>query len=424
MVPAALLITLLALFAIGIPIAWSLGLASLVTLVAFTEVPLTVVPQRLFTGTDSFTLIAIPFFLLAGALMEEAGISERLIELAEAFVGHIRGGLGSVSVGGSMLFSAVSGSGIATTAAMGKIMIPSMLRRGYGADYAVSIQAASGAMGIIIPPSIVMIIYSVISGASVASLFVGGVIPGILMALALLITGYIFAVRRKYPVENRVKVSAILGRFLRAVPALLMPIIIIGGILTSVVTATESAVLAVVYTLGYGVVARRLNLKRVFKTLYDTAISTGMIMLIVATASLFAWVITAEGLPQALARLLSGVAEEPWLILTILVIILFFAGMFLDTSAALIVLIPVMLPIVQAAGIDLVHFGVVAILTLAVGLATPPVGLNLFVAADIAKIDVLAATRTMVPFIIALMLVVAAIAFIPSLVLWLPSVLG
>lgn len=424
MVPAILIAVLLLLFAIGLPIAWSLGLASLVTLVAFTGVPLTVLPQRLFTGTDSFTLIAIPFFLLAGALMEEAGISERLIKLAQAFVGHIRGGLGGVSVGGSMLFSAVSGSGIAATAAMGKIMIPAMLKRGYGKDYAVSVQATAGAMGIIIPPSIVMILYSVISGASVGALFIGGVIPGVLMAASLLVTGYVIAIRRRYPVEERVPAAKIPVRLLHAIPALLMPVIILGGILASIVTATESAVLAVVYALIYGLITKRINVKRLFKTLYDTALSTGMIMLIVANASLFAWVITAERLPQALSQMLSGLSEKPFLILAVLVLILFVAGMFLDTSAALIVLIPVMLPIVQATGIDLVHFGVIAVLTLAIGLATPPVGLNLFVAADIAKVDVLSATRTLIPFIVALLLVVVAISLVPQLVLWLPGLFG
>lgn len=421
-----LVVLLLLLFAVGVPVSWSLGISSLVTLWMFTDIPLTVVPQRLFTGSDSFTLIAIPFFLLAGELMERSGISDKLILFAESIIGHIRGGLGGVAVGGSMMFSAVSGSGIATTAAMGKITIPAMIKRGYDPQFAVAIQASSGAMGIIIPPSIIMILYSVIAGpsASVADMFMGGVVPGALFGLVLLITGYVMSRKRNYPTEDRVPVRRVPLRALQAVPALLMPAIIIGGILLGIATATESAVLAVAYAVILGLVTRRLTIRGFLESLYSAGIATGMIMLIAASANVFAWIITSEGLPNMLASELSGLADNPVMVLVACVIILLIVGMFLDSAAALIIVVPVMTPLVLMSGIDPVHFGVVAVVTLAIGLATPPVGLNIFVAAPIAGIDYLSALRDIWPFIGSMLLALLALMFIPELVTWLPDLLG
>lgn len=412
---------LLTLFAINVPIAWGLGIAALFTLVVFADIPLIVIPQRMFTGTDSFTLIAIPFFLLAGELMEKVGISERLIGLARAVVGHLRGGLGNVAVGSSMMFSAVSGSGIAATAAMGKINIPAMTRRGYDPAFAVAIQATSGAMGIIIPPSIIMVLYSVISGASVANLFIGGIIPGFLMGFGLMVTGYLLSRRRGYPTEGRVPIGQLPLRFLQALPALLMPAIILAGILLGIVTATESAVVAVVYALLVGLINRQLTWSKVTEALHGTALATSMIMIIVATASVFAWVITSEGLPGLLARQLAGLANNSLLVFVVCVVILLVFGMFLDTSAALIILVPVMLPLVQIAGINLVHFGVTAVVALAIGLATPPVGLNLFVAASIGKLDIVDASKLILPFVLVLIGVLFLLVLVPGFVLWLPS---
>lgn len=416
-----LVIVLFALFALSAPIAWALGLSSLVTLMFFTGVPLTVVPQRLFTGVDTFALVAIPFFLLAGELMERAGITERLIELAESIVGHIRGGLGGVSVVSSMLFSAVSGSGIAATAAMGKMTIPAMKARGYDPHYAASIQATSGAMGIIIPPSIVMILYSVISQASVADLFLGGVLPGVLMALALLIVGYIIARVKKFPTVERRPLGELPLRTLRAVPALLMPVIILAGIMTGLVTATESAVLAVAYSVLYGVLNRRLTLAAAYDALLQAAKATAVILLIVANAGVFAWVVTAERLPQLVSTSLSGIADNPLVVLLLCAAILFVAGMFLDTTAALIILVPVMMPLVISSGVNPVHFGVMAVLTLAIGLTTPPVGINLFVATGIAKVDIARTSVVLIPFVLGLIAVLLVQIFFPSLTLVLPG---
>lgn len=414
-------IVLFLLFLLNVPIAWSLGISATVALVLFSEVPLTVIPQRLFTGTDSFTLIAIPFFLLAGELMAKAGISDKLIAFAESLVGHIRGGLGGVAVGSTMMFSAVSGSGIAATAAMGKITIPAMLKRGYSAPYAVAIQSTSGAMGIIVPPSIVMIVYSVIANVSVADLFMGGIIPGFLMGLSLITVGYVVSRRRNYQVEPRVPASRIPIRFLQSVPALLMPAIILAGILLGIVTATESAVLAVIYAVIVGLLNRKLSWDGMIEALRSTVLSSAMIMLIVANASVFAWVVTSERLPQILAGQLQGVVTTPLTLLLIFGVVLLIVGMFLDTAAALIIMAPVMLPLAQIAGVDPVHFGVFVVVALAIGLATPPVGLNVFVAASIAKVDVATASRDLIPFVGALVAVLAIIGLVPETVLWLPG---
>lgn len=423
---AVLVVLLVLLFAVGVPVSWALGISSVATLWMFTDVPLTVIPQRLFTGADSFTLIAIPFFLLAGELMAKAGIADNLIRFAESIIGHIKGGLGGVAVGGSMMFSAVSGSGIATTAAMGKITIPAMIKRGYDPQFAVAVQASSGAMGIIIPPSIIMILYSVIAGpsASVSDMFIGGVIPGILFALVLLVTGYVMSRKRNYSTQDRVPVRYVPLRALQAVPALLMPAIIIGGILLGIATATESAVLAVTYAVILGLITRRLTIRGFLESLYNAGMATGMIMLIAASANVFAWIITSEGLPNMLASELSGLADNPVMVMVACVIILLIAGMFLDSAAALIIVVPVMTPLVLMSGLDPVHFGVVAVATLAIGLATPPVGLNIFVAAPIAGIDYLSALRDMWWFVGSMLLALLALMFFPELVTWLPELLA
>lgn len=421
---ALMLAALTALFILNVPIAWALGIVSLVTLLAFTDIPLLVVPQRMFTGTDSFTLIAIPFFLLAGALMERSGISDKLIALAQGVVGHIRGGLGGISVGSSMLFSSVSGSGVATTSAIGRITIPAMMERGYHASYATCIQASAGAMGVIIPPSIVMILYSVITGASVADLFLGGILPGVLIGGLLMVAGYLVARRRGYSTEARMPVGSLVRTLITSVPALLMPVIILGGILLGIVTPTEAAVLAVVYAFVVGILSRRLRLNDLPDVLFDVALTSSMIMLLVANASAFAWVVTSQQLPQQLSSFLGSVSTNPLFIIAVCVLLLLVAGMFLDTTAALIILIPVMFPIVNVVGIDPVHFGVVAVVALAIGLATPPVGLNLFVAAGIAKIDILQAASGLIPFLISMLVALILLILFPQLSTWLPAVLN
>lgn len=424
MISLFMFLFLLALFLINVPISFALGIAGLFALVLIGDIPLVVLPQRMFTGTDSFSLLAIPFFLLAGSLMERGGISERIIGFSSALVGHITGGLGLISVLGSMFFAGISGSAAADTAAMGKITIPEMIKRGYSKSYATAIQATAGAIGIIIPPSIVMILYSVISGASVGQLFMGGIIPGILIGFSLMLTGYIIAKRRNYPTEQKADFKSIGRSFLESFPALLMPVIILCGILFGIFTATESAVAAVVYGLIIGFfVYKQIKLKDLPHIIYDVALTSGMIMFLVANANVFAWVFTSQQVPLKVAALLSGLTDDPFIILLLIIVVLLFAGTFLDTSAALIILTPVFIPIVKAAGIDLVHFGLITTIALAIGMATPPVGLNLFITAGIAKIGLTEASKGLLPFLAAMIIMLVLIALFPVLVTFLPSLI-
>ena len=419
-----LLIILVVLFLLRVPIAFALGISALTALVLFTPVPLEVIAQRMFTGTDSFTLIAVPLFLLAGVLMEYAGVSEKLIALAQAFTGHIRGALGGVTVGASMFFAGISGSGIAETAALGRITIPAMIKRGYHASYAVAIQATAAALGIIIPPSIIMILFSVITGASVAALFIGGIIPGVLFGLALMATGFVIAAHRKYPTEPRSSAGSIGKSLIGAIPAMAMPVIILGGILSGIVTATESAVLAVIYGLILGLVTKKIKIRALPEILMETGMISAMVMLIVANANVFAWVITSQGFPIALAKALGNVSQDPIIALLICTAIYLVAGMFLDTSAALIILVPVLLPFVSLAGVDMVQFGIISVVALAIGLATPPVGINLFIGAGIAKIGIPEAAKGLWPFLLAMLAVLLLLILFPPLVTFLPSLIG
>jgi C4-dicarboxylate transporter DctM subunit len=415
---------LLVLFLINVPIALALGMAGLFALVLIGNIPLLVLPQRMFTGTDSFSLLAIPFFLLAGSLMERGGISERIIGFSSTLVGHITGGLGLISVLGSMFFAGISGSAAADTAAMGKITIPEMIKRGYAKSYATAIQATAGAIGIIIPPSIVMILYSVISGASVGQLFVGGIIPGTLIGFALMFTGYLIAKRRNYPTEPRAGIGKMGRSFLESLPALFMPVMILCGILFGVFTATESAVAAVVYGLIVGFfIYKQLKLQDLPHIIYDVALNSAMIMFLVANANVFAWVFTSQQVPLKVAELLSAFTDVPFILLLLIIVVLLIVGTFLDTSAALIILTPVFLPIVKAAGVDLVHFGLIMTIGLAIGMATPPVGLNLFITSGIAKVGLTEASKGLIPFLVAMILTLMLIALIPELVTFLPSLL-
>lgn len=419
-----MIIALFILFAINVPIAFALGTASLIVLLLVEEIPLLVLAQRMFTGTDSFVLISIPFFLLAGAIMERGGVSERLIEFAQSLFGHIRGALGSISVASCMFFAGISGSAVADTAAVGRITIPAMIKRGYHTSYATSITATAGAIGIIIPPSIFMILFSVVSGASVGQLFLGGIIPGVLIGLVLMIIGYVIAVKRNYPTEQRTSIKVIFKNFVYSFPALLMPVIILSGILFGVVTATESAVVAVVYGLLLGFfVYKKLKLSDLPAILYETVLTSAMIMFIVANASVFAWVLTSQGFSQNLASILAGISTDPVVVMLIFMVVFLIAGTFLDTSAALIIITPVLIPIAQMANIDMVHFGVLTIIALAIGLATPPVGLNLFVTMGIAKVDIFEVLRGIWPFLLGMIAILILIVFFPSLVTYLPSLM-
>lgn len=419
-----MILILLILFVIHVPIAFALGIASTITLLIVHSGSLIVIPQRMFTGTDSFTLIAIPFFILAGSIMERGGISEKLIDFAYALVGHIKGGLGLITVVGSMFFAGISGSAAADTAAMGKITIPEMIRRGFSKSYATGIQATAGAIGIIIPPSIVMILFSIVSGASVGKLFLGGVIPGILIGLSLMVGAYMIAKKRDYPTEKRNSLITVLKTFLESFPSLLMPVIILGGIMLGIVTPTESAVVAVVYGLLLGFFYyKKLKISDLPKILYDSALTSSMIMFLVANANIFAWVITSQRLPQDLAAFLGNISTNPIIVLLIISLVFLIAGTFLDTSAALIIITPVLIPIAEIADVDMIHLGVITVIALAIGMATPPVGLNLFISAGIARVGLMEASKGLIPFLLAMIIALVVLILFPGLVTFLPNLL-
>jgi len=424
MISITMIITLLILFVINVPIAFALGITSLIVLLILNDIPLILIPQRMFTGTDSFTLIAIPFFILAGTIMEKGGISEKIIEFAYALVGHIKGGLGHITVVGSMFFAGISGSAVADTAALGRITIPEMIKRGFSKSFATGIQSTAGAIGIIIPPSIIMILFGIVSDASVGQLFLGGVIPGVLIGLALMVAVYIIAKKRDYPTEERSSFRNVVKSFWSSFPALLLPVIILGGIMLGIVTPTESAVVAVLYGLLLGFFYyKKLKLTDLPEVFYDSAKVSAMVMFLVANASVFAWVLTSQRLPQELAEWIGSLSTNPTIVLFLIAAIFLIVGTFLDTSAALIIVTPVLIPIAQVAGIDMVHLGVISVIALAIGLATPPVGLNLFVSAGIANVGLAEASKGLVPFLLAMVIALALLILFPGLVLFLPNLL-
>src|SRR5699024_11057264 len=422
MISITMIITLLILFVINVPIAFALGITSLIVLLILNDIPLILIPQRMFTGTDSFTLIAISFFILAGTIMEKGGISEKIIEFAYALVGHIKGGLGHITVVGSMFFAGISGSAVADTAALGRITIPEMIKRGFSKSFATGIQSTAGAIGIIIPPSIIMILFGTVSDASVGQLFLGGVIPGVLIGLALMVAVYIIAKKRDYPTEERSSFRNVVKSFWSSFPALLLPVIILGGIMLGIVTPTESAVVAVLYGLLLGFFYyKKLKLTDLPEVFYDSAKVSAMVMFLVANASVFAWVLTSQRLPQELAEWIGSLSTNPTIVLFLIAAIFLIVGTFLDTSAALIIVTPVLIPIAQVAGIDMVHLGVISVIALAIGLATPPVGLNLFVSAGIANVGLAEASKGLVPFLLAMVIALALLILFPGLVLFLPN---
>lgn len=409
---------------LGVPIAFALGVASVLGLLTVGTIPLVIVPQRVFAGLDSFPLLAAPLFILAGALMETGGISARLTQFAGSLVGHIRGGMGMVVVLSTMLFSGISGSSTADTAAIGSVMIPAMARRGYQPAFATALVAAAGGMGILIPPCILMVIYALMTGTSVAALFVAGILPGAFMGGSLLAMVYLIARREGLPTEGRFSLREVRRSFVRAIPALVMPFLIVGGVLSGMFTVTESAVVAVLYGFVLSVlVYRELPWRELPQILVTSGMTTGVVMLVVGVASLFAWLITSVQIPQWIAANLSAVSGSPWFFLLLVNVIYLFLGCIFEVTAALIMTIPVILPVAQSYGIDPVHLGVVLIANLGIGLVTPPVGVCLFVACGIGKVPIDEVIRPLWPFLAVMVLSLLVITYVPDLTLLLPRVL-
>lgn len=415
-----LFILLMVLFLINVPIAVALGLAS--TLVFFLDgnVSLIVIIQRMFNSVDSFPLMAIPFFILAGKLMESGGISQRLIHLANVIFGRVKGGLGIVSIVACAFFAAISGSAAATTAAVGALMIPAMVNKGYDKSFATAIQAAGGTIGIMIPPSVPLVLYGVAAGVSVSDLFIAGIVPGLFVMVSLILLVYLISLKEGYGGGEKFGFKDFFKAFFDAFLALMMPVIILGGIYGGIFTPTEAAVVAVVYGLIVGIfIYREIKFKDLINIFSSSVVVTAVIMFIIAGASVFGYYLTRQRIPAELTELMLGVTENWIIALLIINLLLLICGVFLETSAAIIILTPILVPIASALGIDLVHFGIIMIVNLGIGFITPPVGVNLFVAANIAGTKFESLLKAIVPFILIMIIDVIIISFIPEISLFL-----
>jgi tripartite ATP-independent transporter DctM subunit len=414
---------LLFLLFLGIPIAFSLGLVGLIIALSKGIFNPILIPHIMYAqGIDSFPLLAVPFFILAGTIMEEGGISQRLVDFAQFIVGRIRGGLAQVSVLTGMFFGGISGSAVADAAAVGSVLIPAMKNKNYDPGFSSALSAASGAMGPIIPPSIPMVIYAVIANASVASLFLGGIIPGALFGLALMLYSYLYAKKHRYPRED---VSFTLKTFWRvsqrALLPLLMPVIIVGGIFSGIFTATESAVVAVVYSFVISMfVYRQLTPKRIPKILANAAKSTASIMYIIGLATFLSWVITSEQIPQQVAQFFFNISDRPWIIIIMLNTLILLLGCFIDPVSILILMSPIALPIIHKIGMDPVHFGVVITVNICIGSLTPPVGTLLFVTSRIGRVEFFDISKAIIPMVILVIGILFLISLVPDTVMFLP----
>ncbi|WP_028307011.1 TRAP transporter large permease [Desulfitibacter alkalitolerans] len=417
--------SLIVLFALGIPIVYSLGVASLISLLYLGNVPLVVILQKMWSALDNFALLAIPLFVLTGGLMERGGVSRRIIAFAYAVIGKIAGGLGFVSISSSMLFAALSGSSPATVAAIGGMIIPSMKEKNYDPNFAAALHASAGSIGVIIPPSITMIIYAVIAEQSVGRLFLGGFIPGILIGLALMVVCYIISKRENYPREEQTSLINILKTFKDAILSLMVAVIVMGGILSGIATATEAAVLAVFYAFCLSFfVYKELSLKDVKDVLIETIFISAAVMGVMATAGIFGWILVTQQVPQMIAGFLMSITDSPIMVFMMINVVLLIIGTFLDTGAALIIFVPMLLPIAAAYGFDPIHFGVVTVINLAIGMATPPLGICLFVACRIAKIPLVNIVRPILPFLGAMILVLFLVTYFPQIILFLPNLMS
>ncbi|MEJ2057134.1 MAG: TRAP transporter large permease [Desulfofustis sp.] len=424
MLIAIMLVVLFSLLIVGVPVGIALAGSSMIWILLSGSVPDFVVIHRMVNGVDSFPLLAIPFFILAGNLMNSAGITNRIFAFATACIGWLRGGLGHVNIIASVLFAGMSGAAVADAGGLGTIEIKAMRDAGYDDDFAVAVTAASSTIGPIIPPSLPMVVYGVMASASVGQLFTAGFIPGILMAVALMLLVGWYAKRRNYPRDKRFSIRLLGTTFKRAFLSLMTPVIIVGGILTGAFTPTEAAISASVYALILGVlVYRTLTWKRLFHVSMDTIETSAIILFIVAAASIFAWILTSNRVTEHFAAILMGMTDNPILILLMLNLVLFIVGCFMETVAAITILVPVLLPIAEGVGIDPVHFGVIMVLNLMIGLLTPPVGMVLYVLSRVAGISFERCSAATLPFLFPLVVVLALITFIPAFSMWLPTLI-
>ena len=423
MTVAILFISFFILMFIGVPIALSLGISALVTMVFATDNSPTIIIQQSFTSLDSFPLMAIPLFILAGVLMSTGGISKRLLNLANVLIGFVAGGLAMVTVLASMFFAAISGSGPATVAAIGTFMIPSMKEKNYGSGFAAAITASAGSIGVLIPPSIPFVMYGVVGTVSIGSMFLAGIIPGVILGVALMGVSYITAKKNGYKGEGTIPTfKDVLKATWEAKWALFVPVIILGGIYAGLFSPTESAAVASVYALLIGVfVYKELNWKSVYESFSSAALTNAATVIIIGFSISFAYLMTRERIPSIVADFIVSLSENPLVIMLIINIFLLIVGMFIDTISAIVILTPILLPVVTDIGLDPIHFGVILVMNLAIGFVTPPLGVNLFVASNVGKVSFEKIVKGMIPILIAMLIALLVVTYFPPLSTWIPS---
>jgi tripartite ATP-independent transporter DctM subunit len=422
-----LVLTFIILLGIGVPIAWSIGLSSIFTmLVSISTIPaFTTVAQRMATGLDSFALLAIPFFVLAGEIMNHGGIARRLIAFAKALVGALPGGLAHVNIVAAMLFGAIAGSSVAAASALGTTVGKQMEKEGYSKEFAAAVNVTSSTTGLVIPPSNILIVYSLASGGvSIAALFLAGYLPGILTGLFLMIVAAIWSVYKKFPAGEKSNFRKIVHTFVDALPSLFLLIVVIGGIVAGIFTATEASAVAVLYCLVLMYFYKEVSMKELPQIFLNSVGTTAIVMLLIGTSMSMSWIMAYENIPQNITELLLSVSDNKYVILLIINLILLFVGIFMDMTPAVLIFTPIFLPIVTEMGMDPTHFGIVMILNLCIGLCTPPVGSVLFVGVGIAGTTIQKVIRPLLPLFIAMIIALLLVTYIPGLSLWLPRLFG
>jgi len=415
---------LIALMLTGMPISISLGLTVLIFLFTMTDVPLEAVALKLFTGIEKFEIMAIPFFILAGNFLTHGGVAKRMIRFATAIVGHLHGGLALGGVVACALFAAVSGSSPATVVAIGSILLPAMVKQGYPKKFGVGVIATAGGLGILIPPSIVMVIYAVSTNSSIGRLFIAGIIPGILLAGLLMFVTWVVAKKRNYPRMKRASLKEVWSSFRDSVWGLFLIVVVIGGIYAGLFTPTEAAAMSAAYAFFVSVfVYKDLTLKQVPKVLLDSANLSAMILYIITNAVLFSFLLTSEQIPQSLAGWINDMGLSPWMFLVVVNILLLIAGNFMEPSSILLITAPILFPVAMKLGIDPIHLGVLMTVNMEIGMITPPVGLNLYVASGISNMGLTEVTKAAAPWILVMLAFLLLITYVPIISLWLPNLL-
>ncbi|MDD7885462.1 TRAP transporter large permease [Flavivirga sp. 57AJ16] len=422
-----LVLSFIGLLSIGMPVAWSIAISSVLTmLVSIPALPaFTTVSQRMGTGLDSFALLAIPFFVLSGQLMNKGGIAHRLIAFAKTLVGSLPGGLALINIIGAMLMGAIAGSAMASASAMGSILGPEMEKEGYSKEFGAAVNITSATTGLVIPPSNILIVYSLASGGvSIAALFLAGYIPGILTGLFLMLVASFWAKKKKYKLGKRSSIKDVFKTFIDAVPSLFLLVIVIGGIITGIFTATEASAIAVLYTLVLGFVYKEISFKSLPEILLESSATTAVVMLLIGASMSMSWVMSYENIPQNISSTLLAISNNKIVILLIINLILLFIGIFMDMTPAVLIFTPIFLPVVTELGMDPIQFGIIMVLNLCIGLCTPPVGSVLFVGVGVAQTTIEKVVKPLLPMFIAMIVALFLITYLPELTLWLPRLFG